>query len=203
MSNKAEKLTLFSAGENPDLDTLRGIGTYVVSAPCTNGPPELTGVRWGLLTVMSSGTNGYDQRLILAVSQGLHAESYRRMYTGAYWTNWTRDIAAIPPQEYNLPLAEGWEANMTCGYYRTQEHEVAVTVAAHWAGGGAATQDSLVAQLPAGYRPRSSVVVPCLLDAYGAVTGHIMVDTGGGVYVRSNGASVQYATAQVRFLAGS
>lgn len=165
-------------------------------------PPNTTDVQY---LVMIDGT--YGRRVVLAIGYAVTDEwryfGTRDILNGEWLNDWRKVSVSTPPQEYSLPLAEGWGENQPCRYYKEQDNEVSVTVAARRDSETPVSQTMLVGVLPAGYRPKYVVVVPCVVDAMGAVTGHISVDTGGGIYVQSNSEYVDFATAQIKFLAGS
>ena len=64
-----------------------------------------------------------------------------------------------PPQEYDLPLAEGITALQPCTYYKNQFGEVIVggTVA------GTISQDTIIGTLPVGYRPIEVIERPATI----------------------------------------
>ena len=126
-----------------------------------------------------------------------HAE-----FTNDVLSPWREVAFCIPPQEYSLPLAEGWAENQPCRYCKTQEGMVTVTLAAHRAQNDPIPTSMLVATLPAGYRPAHAMVVPCIVDGMGAVTGHITVGADGAIYVQTGSTSGIYATAQISYISG-
>lgn len=70
------------------------------------------------------------------------------------------DIAtATPPEEYDLPLAEGITALQPCTYYKNQFGEVTVggSVA------GTISQDIIIGTLPVGYRPSKVIERPATI----------------------------------------
>lgn len=66
---------------------------------------------------------------------------------------------ATPPQEYNLPLADGITALQPCTYYKNQFGEVTVggSVA------GTISQDIIIGTLPVGYRPSKVIERPATI----------------------------------------
>lgn len=70
-----------------------------------------------------------------------------RLATG----QWAEVATATPPQEYNLPLAEGWIAHRGSVYFKTQDN--VVTVYFQVKNATAQSGEVTLATLPAGFRP--------------------------------------------------
>ena len=84
-----------------------------------------------------------------------NAELWRGYYNagddGLKWSGWQPISTATPPQEFDLPLAEGFSKHYCASYCKTQEGMV--TVALWIAGSGAANVETTIATLPEGFRP--------------------------------------------------
>ena len=69
----------------------------------------------------------------------------------AGWSGWFQGVIATPPQEFSLPMSSGWGGNSR--YSKSQESVVLVNLYAELEGGGSCTDGTIIATLPAGYRP--------------------------------------------------
>lgn len=70
------------------------------------------------------------------------------------WEDWVQIALATPPQEFNLPLAEGWVRVNAAEYWKTQEGVVIVTFRVAPENGSAIdTSSHIIATLPEGFRP--------------------------------------------------
>lgn len=67
------------------------------------------------------------------------------------WSGWFQGVIATPPQEFSLPMSSGWGGNSR--YSKSQESVVLVNLYAELEGGGSCTDGTIIATLPAGYRP--------------------------------------------------
>lgn len=102
------------------------------------------------------------------------------------------DVAiAKPPQEFDLPLADGYTPQYThsCIYYKTQETIVGVNVAL--IGEIPANSDVIIGTLPVGFRPKATCrgVAGSHFSPYGV--GSVSIDENGNIIVR-------FTVAQVR-----
>ena len=89
---------------------------------------------------------------------------------------------ATPPEEYDLPLAEGVTAIVPASYWKTQEGIVFV---AGWVQGAAISMT--VATLPAGYRPKrvKQFTVPQSTDADKDDTARIEISASGAIILKA------------------
>lgn len=83
---------------------------------------------------------------------------------------------ATPPQEFNLPLAEGMSVGYPCTYYKNQFNEVKIVGAAK----GNLSDGVLLATLPEGFRPSGACDRPVLFTISGS-------SFGGTLNVSTNG----------------
>ena len=79
-----------------------------------------------------------------------------QMWIGHYsrdagWNGWFKNAIAMPPKEFNLPMTDGWGGNSR--YSKTQESVVLVNLYAELGDSGLCTDGTVIATLPAGYRP--------------------------------------------------
>ena len=72
------------------------------------------------------------------------------------WTGWMEQACATPPQQFNLPLADGLIQSSASWYSKDQFGQVHVHGAIS-AGSGSLEWDTLVATLPEGYRPSAKI----------------------------------------------
>lgn len=86
-----------------------------------------------------------------------NAELWRGYYNagddGLKWSGWQPIATATPPQEFDLPLAEGYTQNNGCKYSKDQFNVVRVTFNLSKSAGTIAGGE-VVATLPAGFRPK-------------------------------------------------
>ena len=111
-------------------------------------------------------------------------ETYIRVITGNVgdvWTDWEKIATATPPQEYNLPLAEGITTTQRCVYYKDQFDEVIVKGVAN----GNIANGVLIATLPVGFRPAYALEYPATFAADGdRPAGTISVDIDGTIHAQ-------------------
>lgn len=95
---------------------------------------------------------------------------------GSVWTGWQPLATATPPQEFDLPLAEGMSVGYPCTYYKNQFNEVKIVGAAK----GNLSDGVLLATLPEGFRPSGACDRPVLFTISGS-------SFGGTLHVSTNG----------------
>lgn len=142
-----------------------------------NAPPGTDG--WGVVPVFSgSGDNSASvlQMFIPLNLVGGERSIYRRFFRST-WTDWEPLATATPPQEFDLPLAEGWTAWKPTKYWKTQENIVTAVICiraseSHESG-------SKIGTLPAGFRPASNIEVPATIGSYS--TGTVQIMSGGTI----------------------
>lgn len=115
---------------------------------------------------------------------------------------WTCLATAEPPQEYDLPLAEGFtvaEQYHANTYSKDQCGRVHVMGWVHGAHGTNVT----IATLPEGYRPVAEVYAPCYFSGEheaSPVIGRISINTEGAIFGHSdNLANMAYALFNLSF----
>ena len=115
-------------------------------------PPDTLSYNWGLLTVSANTEDGgiaCTQRLSILVVESWEPILYERNWNGINWSKWARIATATPPQEFDLPLADGWTG--LAKYYKTQENicfiELDILKNATIQNG------EVLATLPEGFRP--------------------------------------------------
>lgn len=99
------------------------------------------------------------------------------------WLAWNQISTATPPQEYDLPLADGITALQPCTYWKNQFEEVTI-------GGCAAngiSDNITIATLPAGFRPVRAVERPATLSGGGErYAGSVLIGTDGSIRIRTS-----------------
>lgn len=108
----------------------------------------------------------------------------RRMsdISAGHWSAWEPISTATPPQEFNLPLAEGITALQPCTYWKNQFGEVTIGGCAS----GAVSDGSTIATLPEGYRPSRDVERPATFTEGGSrFAGSVFIDTAGIVTIHT------------------
>ena len=94
------------------------------------------------------------------------------------WSGWVKQSTAEPPQEYDLPLAEGITTTQRCVYHKNQFSEVSVRGIAS----GNIVNGVLIATLPVGFRPAYTLEYPATFAADGdRPAGTISVGTDGTI----------------------
>lgn len=147
-----------------------------------NAPP---GVEWGTCLSLQVGDI---RTLMLIDTSGLWIQYGRP----SWWTDWIHIATATPPQEYDLPLAEGMSAVNPCTYRKNQFSEVSVGGSAS----GTIEVGTTIATLPSGFRPTKTVERPAVYSVNGAwAAGTIVVTTDGIVraYGQTSATSVAFA----------
>ena len=180
MSNKAAS-TLGQVTESDllawaDKQTLSG-AFGVNPATTTQGVP-VVGWYHGFLEVKASG-----RRITLTESAGQYC-TWTNCTSSDEWTKWVRQTTATPPQEYDLPLADGFSPQFThsCVYCKTQENIVVLNIAL--IGEIPAASDTTIGTLPLGFRPNSVIrsAASNHFSPYGV--GSVSIDKTGIITVR-------------------
>lgn len=95
------------------------------------------------------------------------------------FSGWKEIATATPPQEYDLPLAEGVTAAPAAIYYKTQDNIVHIEMMVS----GEFSGDTILAVLPVGYRPKRVIrcTPSCWLSPQLSGTGFITPDGNIGI----------------------
>ena len=104
------------------------------------------------------------------------------MGTGASNGRWAKLSTATPPQEFDLPLADGIIALQPCIYWKNQFEEVTIYGCTY----GEVTEGDTIATLPEGFRPDHPVEWPASFtgDA-GRVSGTVFISESGIVSIHT------------------
>ena len=191
ISSQLSNAALSSLGRVPDADLLAWAnaqprsGSFSVSPSITTeGVPA---VAWymGYLEVSDSG-----RRMTITDSSNQFL-TWTNITASSQWTGWKPLATATPPQEFDLPLADGYTPQYThsCIYYKTQETIVGVNVAL--IGEIPANSDVIIGTLPVGFRPKATCrgVAGSHFSPYGV--GSVSIDENGNINVRFTAAQVR------------
>ena len=121
-----------------------------------------------------------------------YIESYtNEMRYDGTWTGWAKNTTATPPQQFDLPMAEGLIQSSASWYSKDQFGQVHVHGAIS-AGSGSLGWDTLVATLPEGYRPGAKIEAPATFASGGKNgSGAVAVSTDGTIKVFPDISSTQ------------
>ena len=122
---------------------------------------------------------------------------YTRACLAGSWSQWEPLATATPPQEFDLPLADGITALQPCTYYKNRLGEVTVGGAV----AGTISQDTIIGTLPVGYRPSKVIERPATIGT-GSVRypGSVFVNPYGVITITTP-ASEMAAVFEASFLA--
>ena len=119
-------------------------------------------------------------------SQGYIESFTNEMQYDGTWTGWVKNTTATPPQEYPLPLTEGFTPITPCTYRKNQFSEVFVGGST----GGTITDGTVIATLPEGFRPKQIVERPATFAVSGAqAAGSVTIMPDGNVSVHGQSAA--------------
>ena len=121
----------------------------------------------------------------LGYSQGYIESFTNEMQYDGTWTGWVKNTTATPPQEYPLPLTEGFTPITPCTYRKNQFSEVFVGGST----GGTITDGTVIATLPEGFRPKQTVERPATFAVSGSqAAGSVTIMPDGNVSVHGQSA---------------
>lgn len=151
LSNAIRKYVEIPSGT--DLNSVVESGIYRlngISSGFTNGPPS-NNHGWGLMFV-----GGYQSDTVFQMMHVLGGDVWKRMLqSGSFWSEWTKLSDTTPPQEYNLPLAEGISTYGKSTYWKTYNGICFINFALNST--QPITNESVIATLPVGFRPSVTV----------------------------------------------
>lgn len=113
---------------------------------------------------------------------GYKTTVYVRSKYPEWGAGWQKLATATPPQEFDLPLYDGFTVNVRCFYYKTQEDVVHVIGGVN--GSFPYKLSTTIGQLPAGFRPSAAtrgIAVTNNAPAY------IQINTNGAVVLYEMG----------------
>ena len=143
-----------------------------------NAPP---GVEWGTCLSLQVGDI---RTLMLIDTSGL----WIQYGSPSGWTDWIHIATATPPQEYDLPLAEGWTSQISgsCRYAKSQENIVFVTFKVVHDEATPASTDTMIATLPEGFWPSALVHSVCIRSDFVSSGIAVFCTKTGGIWIRSS-----------------
>lgn len=125
-----------------------------------------------------SGSNGYK---VIKCTDAYSGRKWIRTQKWDAWNDWIKDATATPPQEYDLPLADGWTKAYCCKYFKTQDNLCIVDCGIN---GHVVIGSVCVATLPVGFRPKEICVFPGHFYKSGERrTADVLVLTNGEIHV--------------------
>lgn len=109
---------------------------------------------WRILYIpyFAAASEGWSVQIAIGAVE--NAGLYWRKARGFTWAAWENAATPTPPQEFDLPLADGWVRVNAAEYWKTQEGVVIVTFCVAPENGAAIdTSTHIIATLPEGFRP--------------------------------------------------
>ena len=129
-------------------------GRYQCQGEVLNSPPWYPGTGYGHFFV---DVYHHADSWIVQVAHAVdHIGSFIRHCIGGTWQEWEKIATTTPPQQFDLPMAEGLIQSSASWYSKDQFGQVHVHGAIS-AGSGSLGWDMLVATLPEGYRPSAKI----------------------------------------------
>lgn len=110
--------------------------------------------------------------------------AYRRKSNGV-WGDWTPISTATPPQEFDLPLVDGWTTQQPSTYFKTQEGIVVARIAIKST--AEYTSGSRLFTLPEGFRPSENAEFPCTIKKANLQASSIYLQTSGAASENHSG----------------
>lgn len=172
-----------------------------------NNTPD--GLAWYGLTINYSAD--------ILVQLAFHADSanscraaFRWQHAGA-WSTWTPIATATPPQEFDLPLADGfvhYVPGTKSTYSKSQEGLVVVHFYCKKADGTDIVQNDTIAMLPEGFHPSANVHIPANVSydgssVYSQDVATAVADPTGRVWIEFPPAGCKAVTTTLVFYAAS
>ncbi|MFQ7242211.1 hypothetical protein [Agathobaculum sp.] len=144
-----------------------------------------------------------------------NAELWRGYYNagddGLKWSGWQPIATATPPQEFVLPLAEGfvhYDPSTKSTYSKSQEGLVVVHFYCKKADGTDIVQNDTIAMLPEGFHPSANVHIPANVSydrgsVYSQDVATVVADPTGRVWIAFPPAGCKAVTTTLVFYAAS
>ena len=183
-----------------DLDVFIEYGSYYITssdAPFVINAPIQSAFM--LFVSRADDVESVKRSVQIAVKARVTASEIRvRWHNDFGWSPWHSIVLAAPPQEFDLPLAEG--IGNSAKYSKDQLGRVQLR---GWITG--ATADTVVATLPAGFRPASAAhFIQAISSSSQCGIARVVVRSDGTIYVElpQNGTLANGLSLQLSFLAG-
>ena len=185
--SNALKLLTFGADEGNDLSSLPEKPFF-----CMTANTGITGLPDGWPQARNGFIRFYNGNLAytldLIANYGNKRLAYR-LATG----DWAEIATATKPQEFDLPILDGWYTNDRAQYRKTQEGLVVVNAILELSEGYSASDNTQIAVLPEGFRPATSFMYPVSVQDGGTRSSAIVqIDASGTIiyYGASNTTAV-------------
>lgn len=185
-SSKLNKTLRTGSGQdlNAIIPSSGSIEVYRVFNPSANVPPGYTenSCDFFLIAICEAAQLYVRQYAFDVRSTAIWT---RRSYDDSgviHWQDWKQIVLATPPQEFDLPLADGIIALQPCIYWKNQFEEVTIYGCTY----GEVTEGDTIATLPEGFRPDHPVEWPASFtgDA-GRVSGTVFISESGIVSIHT------------------
>lgn len=120
-----------------------------------NIPPNMLSGSFSLLVEFNSAFGNGCKQTFTDNNQGITYTRVMSDVAPGHWSEWKTLATATPPQEFDLPLAEGLGKYGKCTYWKTQDGICFVNFAVASSG---LHNETVIATLPAGFRPAGVVI---------------------------------------------
>lgn len=139
------------------------------------------------------------QRLLILMERHRLPDTLAKKWVRASNGRWAKLSTATPPQEFDLPLADGIIALQPCIYWKNQFEEVTIYGCTY----GEVTEGDTIATLPEGFRPDHPVEWPASFtgDA-GRVSGTVFISESGIVSIHTTAPAMSVVFAASFLAAG-
>ena len=153
----SNKVTVNAGAISDTMDNAIQPGRWTVSVPgsASGNPPDFQSAStlFGFLDVYTQGSPSWIMQIFSPADDANYIGYVyvRKNINSAGWTSWYRFATATPPQEYDLPLAEGVSA-VSSAYWKDQFG----VVTGHFnvlASSSQTGSSPVIATLPEGFRP--------------------------------------------------
>ncbi len=187
-----------------------GIYSWVQFQPITGWQPDDTpsGSLRVQLTIHKNWVSGYGDTktcVLEYVDGATHLTRYfgeeSASISGTTSDNgrWALIATATPPQEFDLPLANGITALQPCTYWKNQFGEVTIYGCTY----GSVTEGETIATLPEGFRPDHPVEWPASFTGDGGrVSGTVFISESGIVSIHTTAPAMSVVFAASFLAAG-
>ena len=172
--------------DNVDLDTVTVSGMYRLAAM------ELPWQAFSQMLVVHGGADTISQVIFAFSGGGVYVRTGNPMQVGGpgVWRDWKQLAVCTAPEVHDLPLADGWQIFGTSKNWYCKDQFNQVTVFFRLKSTDTnITEGVVMATLPEGYRPRSSVTMPGLItfDNYTRLPCHIDAGPSGALQLYVDG----------------
>lgn len=164
-----------------------GRWTVAVPGSAPGNPPELqnVGTLFGFLDVYVQNNATWLMQIFSPADNYGYAKALyiRKNINNGGWTDWYCFATVTPPQQFDLPLVDGWEIKNYAKYWKNQEGEVSLFFRIGKSSGEIA--QGVISTLPVGFRP--AVPVHAAAIAYPSLyTALLVVGTDGTITIFCN-----------------